>query len=264
MSEIAFDLISDLHVETWQENFNWDGKSTSMLCVVAGDVSKDHELVIETLAHLSKCYKMVLYIDGNDEHRYYLDNIRFSYKELYNKITAIPNVTYLHDNVVVVDGVAFIGANGWWTYDFNPNIDYNQTKQWFKDHYQVQSDTISQIESMALHDYTYVTNTIERLQTYPDVKRIVIVTHTVPSFEFIEHDLTLVGSNRQNVFGNSLMRGVLAADHEHKINTWCFGHYHGSVERQGNNIRYINNCRGKGDTFWHNRVYHPKRIVISY
>ena len=261
---IAFDLISDLHVETWPEPFSWEGKSTSMMCVVAGDVSKDRDLVVKTLTHLGQCYKTVLYIDGNDEHRHFLDSINASYTDLQAEIKNIPNVVYLQNNVVIMNGVAFVGSNGWWTYDFNPDIEYDQTRHWFKDHYQVDSATTSHIEAMALQDYAYLTNTIHRMQTFPDVKRIVVITHTVPSFEFIKHDTTLEGSYRQSVFGNSFMQGILAADTENKINTWCFGHYHGTVDRQGNNIRYVNNCRGKGDTFWHANVYHPKRIVISY
>jgi len=261
---LNFDLISDLHVETWSEKFNWQGKSTSMLCVVAGDISEDRDLVVETLKHLSTCYRTVLYIDGNDEHQQYMQDIGSSYQTLAEQIAKIPNVVYLQDNLVIIDGVAFLGTNGWWTYDFNPDIEYDQARLWFQEHYTVDSTTVSNLETMALQDYAYLTNSIKKLQTYQDVKRIVIITHTVPSFEFIEHDLSLEGSYRQNVFGNSFMRGVLAADTEKKIDTWCFGHYHGSVDRGGNGIRYVNNCRGKGDTPWNVGVYHPLRITINY
>jgi hypothetical protein len=49
----AFDLISDLHVETW-DSFNWTGQPTSPYCVVAGDVSRDHVQVAQTLEHLNE------------------------------------------------------------------------------------------------------------------------------------------------------------------------------------------------------------------
>ena len=69
----AFDLISDLHVDTWDE-FDWVGQPTAPYCVVAGDVGRDWEQVAETLEHLGKQYAGVFYIDGNDEHKDYYDD----------------------------------------------------------------------------------------------------------------------------------------------------------------------------------------------
>jgi hypothetical protein len=91
-----------------------------------------------------------------------------------------------------------------------------------------------------------------------------MVTHTVPDPALIAHDIGLDGSMRMNVMGNRLMMQALAADTEHKIHTWCFGHYHGTVDRMLNGIRYVNNCRGRGDTLHRNHVYYPKRIEINW
>ena len=41
----AFDLISDLHGETWPE-FVWTGQATSAYCVVAGDLARDRDIVL--------------------------------------------------------------------------------------------------------------------------------------------------------------------------------------------------------------------------
>jgi hypothetical protein len=67
-----------------------------------------------------------------------------------------------------------------------------------------------------------------------------------------------------NVMGNRLMMQALAADTEHKIHTWCFGHYHGSVDQTRSGVRFVNNCRGRGNTTHSQYVYHPKRIVIDF
>ena len=40
--KFAFDLISDLHIETWPD-FDWTGQATSPYCVVAGDVARDRD-----------------------------------------------------------------------------------------------------------------------------------------------------------------------------------------------------------------------------
>ena len=55
----AFDLISDLHAETWSE-FDWTGQATSPYCVVAGDLARDREVVVNTLRHLGTCYQVSL------------------------------------------------------------------------------------------------------------------------------------------------------------------------------------------------------------
>ena len=44
--QFSFDLISDLHVETWDQ-FDWTHQPTSPYCVVAGDVSQDRKLLAD-------------------------------------------------------------------------------------------------------------------------------------------------------------------------------------------------------------------------
>jgi predicted phosphodiesterase len=263
MMKLTFDLISDLHVETWPLTFDWTGQSTSMVCVVAGDISRDRDLVKQTLEHLSTCYQAVFYIDGNDEHRWSFDNFDDSYSSLINSIEKIPNMVFLQDHVGVVDGVAFVGTNGWWGYDLNPDVDYDQTKLWFQDHYQINQQQVDNIEALAMQDFAYLTRSIQKLQTMPDVKQIVLVTHTVPRLELINHDPAIATTYRVNTSGNSAMQYVLENDTENKISTWCFGHYHGDVDQVIGDVRYVNNCRGRGNTPWSKSVYYPKRITVS-
>jgi len=258
----AFDLISDLHIESWGD-FDWTDRATSAFCVVAGDVARDRELVITALKHLSTCYQAVFYIDGNDEHRYHLDELHMSYASLANDLESLPNVVYLQDNVVVVDGVAILGTNGWWGFDFDLNIDPEQAAYWCKDNYMISDLAIKNISMMATTDANYMVSSIRRLQSHVDVKSIVMVTHTVPDPQLIAHDIDLEDTFRFNTMGNRYMMQALGADTANKIHTWCFGHYHGSIDQVHGNIRFVNNCRGKGDTQYSQYVYHPKRIVID-
>lgn len=262
--KLAFDLISDLHVETWPEPFDWTGMATSMICVVAGDVSRDREKVVETLKHLGTCYRAVFYIDGNDEHRHSLGDLGESYKTLAEELEKIPNVVYLQDNVVIVDGVAFIGTNGWWGYDLDPYIDYDKTREWFIERYKVDKQVADSIEAMSLQDFAYLAKSIEKLQTHNDVKSIVVVTHTAPLLQLVDHDPEISGTPRLNCVGNSNMLRVLTGDTELKVATWCFGHYHGDVDRVFEDIRFVNNCKGRGDTPWSKSVYYPKRIEVNF
>lgn len=265
--QFAFDLISDLHVETWPEPFDWTGMATSPYCVVAGDISQDRSLVIETLRHLGQCYQAVFYIDGNDEHVHYYQDLAGSYRSLERAINKIPNVVYLQNNVVVIDGVAILGTNGWWGFDFDLGIDPTQTAQWWHDKMQVagtvDTGTLKAITRMATTDATYMVSSVDKLQTHIDVQHIVMVTHTVPYWELVRHDISLEGSMRFNTLGNNHMMNALGADHGNKVHTWCFGHYHGSVDQIRHDVRFVNNCRGRHGTDWCKHVYHPRRIEIN-
>ena len=50
--KIHFDLISDLHIDSWDETFSWEGKATSPYAVVIGDVSRER-------AEQLKNYKLI-------------------------------------------------------------------------------------------------------------------------------------------------------------------------------------------------------------
>jgi UDP-2,3-diacylglucosamine pyrophosphatase LpxH len=259
----AFDLISDLHIETW-DTFDWTGQPTSPYCVVAGDVSRDPEIVAHTLKHLGECYQGgVFYIDGNDEHRNSLDNLGESYKTLTRSIRKIKNVVYMQDNVIIINGVALLATNGWWSYDFDDALDPDQTMEWYRDRMSVTESSALSINSVAYNDAAYMINSVAKLQTHQDVKSIVIISHTVPAPWLIHHDTELADTWRFNCMGNKHLQLVLNEDTENKIHTWCFGHYHKSVDRTLDNIRYVNNCRGRGNTDWRQVAYYPKRITVE-
>jgi predicted phosphodiesterase len=260
--QFNFDLISDLHIETW-DSFDWSGQATSPYCIVAGDVARDRDVLQKTLRHLGTCYQGVFYIDGNDEHRYTLDNLGDSYLFLDRTIDNIKNVIYLQDNVIIINGVAILATNGWWSYDMNPALDYNQSQTWHQDRMQILSGTADAITGLAFNDAAYMINSVKKLQTHQDVQAIVVVTHTVPASWIINHDIDLVDSWRFNCMGNPHLQLLLNEDTENKIHTWCFGHYHKLVDRVHNGIRYVNNCRGRGNTEWSQSAYYPKRISID-
>ena len=258
----AFDLISDLHVETW-DKFDWVGQPTAPYCVVAGDVARDPEIVMETLEHLGQQYAGVFYIDGNDEHRYYLEDLGGSYRVLSEAINGIKNVVFMQDNVVIVNGVAILATNGWWTYDFSNSFSVEESQEWFQDYVQISNSSANAITGVAYHDAAYIINSVNKLQRQRDVSSIIIVSHTVPASWIIKHDIDLADNVRFNTMGNQHIQHALDEDTENKIKAWCFGHYHKSIDQEFSGIRYVSNPRGRGDTPWHQNPYFPKRIEIE-
>jgi hypothetical protein len=261
--EFSFDLISDLHVETWN-NFDWTGQATSPYCVVAGDIGQNRKQLAETLKHLGNCYQGVFYIDGNDEHRDYLDDLGSSYRDLRKYVDKFKNVVFMQDNVVVVNGVAFLACNGWYSFTMDPSIDFSKSIDWMSARYGVDRSVAATITNLAITDAAYLQNSVQKLQKHKDVKSIVMVTHTVPTPMLVNHDLELENHYRMNTIGNEHLQMALAHDTENKIKAWCFGHYHRSVDRTINGIRYVNNCKGRGNTPWSQAAYYPKRITIEF
>lgn len=260
---IAFDLISDLHVETWSEPFDWSGQATAPFAIVAGDVCRDPQLLKQVMTNIAENYRAVFYIDGNDEHRYNLENVNDNYPEMIASLQEIPDLVFCQENVVIMDGVAVIGANGWWDYGFDPNIEIDQSVQWCADRYKISQSAAVHITGLAHTDAIYLQNTVKKLQTYSEVEKIVVVTHTVPKIDLVNHDIELMGTHRINTTGCSVITSCLDVDLEKKIHTWCFGHYHHDVDRMIDGIRYVSNPRGRGGTPWCKQFYYPRRIEIN-
>ena len=65
MMGLTFDLISDLHVDSWHEEFDWTGRATSPHALVLGDIAQDRDLLVHALTNLAQCYQAVFYVDGN-------------------------------------------------------------------------------------------------------------------------------------------------------------------------------------------------------
>jgi predicted phosphodiesterase len=259
----TFDLISDLHVETWTD-FDWASQATSPYCVVAGDVTEDRSQLVSVLTHLGECYSGVFYIDGNAEHRNRMEDLGNSYRDLREELENIKNVVYMHDNVIIINGVAILGTNGWWCYDFDPEADYEQALAWYRDGLGITNSAAVSVNGVAYHDATYLSNSVAKLQTHNDVRAIVVVSHTLPGPWLVNHDLEIVGTHRFGSMGNQHLQQCLDVDSESKIHTWCFGHYHKSVDRFHSNIRFVSNPRGRGNTPWSQDPYYPKRIEIKF
>jgi hypothetical protein len=208
-------------------------------------------------------YQGVFYIDGNDEHKDYSEELGRSYAELSDLIRTIPKVVYMQDNVIIINGIAIVATNGWWTYDFDPNLELDQSIQWLQDKDRISRSAAVNINGVSYNDAGYMINGVQKLQTHKDVKAIIMVTHTVPTPEIIQHDLELVDTWRFNSMGNSHMIHALDEDHENKIKLWCFGHYHRPVDTVINGVRYVSNPRGRGNTEYSQAAYYPKRITVK-
>jgi hypothetical protein len=228
MNTIGFDLISDLNLSP-EDSFNWEGKATSLYCIIAGNISADLYTIKQTLSHLSKFYQGIFYTLGSLEYHNISDVVKRT-NEIRKACHSVRNLAIMHHHVVVIDGIAVIGANGWYG-----NTTYDE-------------ETASIIEVHRNEDILYLKNTIERLQKHLDVKKIVIVSNSVPGIElyFGEHPDTIDIQLNLNI--------ALIADTENKVSHWLYGTYGKVVDTNINDINYINNSSFNRNPYWAKRV----------
>lgn len=228
--EISFDIISDLNLSE-DDKFVWDDKVTSLFCIVAGNLSHDLKIVQKTLTYLSTLYQGVFYIDGA------LENTNLELhgelvSQLHKICKNINNTVYLHNNIIIFNGVAVIGINGW-----------------YGNHYEYTLSDNFIIESMRRDDLVYLYNTIKRLQLHIDVKNILIVSNSVPDKKLYFHEM----DGFIDDIGPSI---ALKPDTERKVKTWVFGTYNKMVDTVIDDINYVSNPKRQEQN------YYAKRITI--
>lgn len=258
---MKFDLISDLHKDFWNhtDQVQWDGIGTSLLAVVLGDVSFDINETYKTIVDISKHYKYVIFVDGNHEH-----NNQCGFQEhnrwLKNELSKYHNISFLNRNAIVLDGVAFVGANGWWTFDFmEPEISREDAYWYFLSNSIYSEPYMQEVIHTAREDASIMCEIVAKLTVDSSVSEIVMLTHTAPFHKFVDVQQPQHPANYARC-GSSFLLKILDFDINSKIKNWCFGHVHQEFDEVIDDIRYICHPRGRQDDSPQNLFYYPRMI----
>lgn len=226
--DISFDIISDLNLSE-DDKFMWEDKVTSLFCIVAGNVSADLKVVQKILTYLSTLYQGVFYIDGaleNTDLNFHTEIV----SNLHKICKQINNTVYLHNNIIIFNGVAIVGINGW----YGNHSEYTL------------SDNLA-IETLRRDDLVYLYNTIKRLQIHIDVENIIVVSNSVPDKKLYFHEM----DGFIDDIGPSI---ALKPDTEKKVKTWVFGTYNKMVDTTLNGINYVSNPKRQEENYWAKRI----------
>lgn len=227
--KIGFDLISDLNLEPG-DKLDWENKATSLYCLIAGNISHDLKTVVLTLSQLSRFYQGVFYIPGSLEYKD-CPNIENRTIEIVKTCQKIKNVAVLYQHVVIIDGIAVLGVNGWYG-----NVEPNNLLDELK------------IQEKRHEDIHYLKNSIDKLQRHLDVKKIIIVSNSVPN------EKMYFGETPTYVHEQLPLSLTLFADTENKISHWLFGTYGKIVDTVVGNINYVNNPKLNKNPYWAKRI----------
>jgi len=199
--------------------------------VVAGNVSHDLRTVFQTLGHLSRFYQGIFYVPGNLEYKTCIDyDIRT--KEIASISKKLPKVAMLYHQVVIMDGLAILGVNGF-SADNPDDID-------------------TQLIKARLDDISYLKHSIQKLQTHLDVKRILVISACIPGRGLY------FGRLPQHVDDHIYPDFCLQADTELKVTHWAYGSSDTTSTSVQHNVTYSNNPYSRGAPYW------PKRISIAF
>lgn len=252
----SLDLISDLNIVT---PLDWTGQPQSLVCALAGNLSSDRPLLHETLDHLGRQYKQVFYIDGPYDHFWEWTDVDRSMYDLQEDVLQINNVTLLHNQVLIMNKIAIICVNGWFSFDFNKDFDMVHMHQWMKEQKMInQMEDAMHLMSLGLNDCAYLERTLQKTSLLNTVDEIVIMSSTVPDVDLIKHDSTLQDTPRMNLMGNKYLKKALEKDVKKKVSTWMFGTYPHAVNEIRDGIRWVSNP--KADNF----VYNPRPIQVRF
>ena len=140
----------------------------------------------------------------------------------------------MRTQVVVLNGVALIGGNGWYGTPNTENYMYEVKK-----------------EIQRFEDIAYLAKTIEQLQLHVDVKTVVLVTSSVPCPEMF------FGEEPDNILEQVALTEILNKDTEKKIKHWVYGTYE-MANATLSGIQFISNpCNGKSP-------YYAKSINLQF
>jgi len=252
----SLDLISDLNIVT---PMDWSGQPLSLVCALAGNVSSDRPVLHETLDHLGRQYKQVFYIDGPYDHFWEWTDVDRSMYDLQEAVEQIENITLLHNQVLIMNRVAIICVNGWFSFDFNKDFDMAHMHQWMKEQKMInQMEDAMHLMSLGLNDCAYLERTITKTTQLKTVDEIIIMSAVCPDVDLIKHDSTLQDTPRINLMGNNYLKKCLEKDTNKKVSTWMFGTYPHAVNEVRDGIRWVSNP--KADNF----VYNPRPIQVRF
>lgn len=241
---MKFDYISDVHDDFWRgRELVLENPENIPTLVVGGDLSNNRETTTGILNKYRKVYDNVLFVDGNHDH--YGNNQDKTWMYFHNRLSKI-GVSFLPASGRIINGVLFIGTNGWYDFRSCEDVEQNvQKERWhqFMADARVVDFTERQPEELAEDDSIWLSACINDAQENVNVDRIVVVTHSVPLRRFV------VGPdhrwyNTNGSFHSTLLSKCLTHNDNDKIKMWLFGHTHFTHHAHQDGVEYICNPRG--------------------
>lgn len=228
---------SDLHLE-FGKDFRLPPDSVADVLILAGDIITFYDM--DFFRSLLKDWKKpVLFVAGN--HEYYTLRPMDACDRTFGQWIArnYPNVTFLQDESITIDGVHFFGGTMWTDFNGANHKAMMEAANGINDYRQIMlpnGQLLKPIDTVAY--YTSFVTSLEHWFAEDLVGKRVVISHHAP----------VVNPNTQ--YGNSpLMPAFNSLDmlpiiEKHQPALWVYGHTHECDDQMVGRTRIISNQRG--------------------
>jgi Icc-related predicted phosphoesterase len=227
--------LSDIHLE--YEDYEVV-KTDADLLVIAGDICNQDINVQEQfhkfLKSLSSWNKPILIVMGNHEF-YFGDFVKDRQKLLELKY---PNIHYLDNQSMIINGVKFIGSTLWSDIKIS---ELAQISQLSNDYHSIMNGQEKLSVINTIEEYQKNRDYLETELHQPFDGPVVVITHHLPSYKSI--DRKYLKSQINSMFASSLDDLII----ETKPNLWIHGHTHSSCDYLLGQTRIVCNPKGYMD-----------------
>jgi len=271
---MKIDFCSDLHVDAWKNHVvldyvsrKWTGEPfnslylyidwqeykhhDSRVLVIAGDIANNLMISATVVEAAAMEYEHVVVVEGNHDHYGNEMNVDDGMVFFETLLSRFPNVHYLkHNKTLTVDGVAFVGATGWYdfkAYESQGIYDNMAKRMWnlYSNDSRYPDFNGKSVESIACVQAINLADQVKTFSQDPDIQSIVVTTHMSPRADLMEWKPNdTVWNALTPSYVNTAMKQVIDADVGGKIRYWIYGHTHERKMTDINGIVYANNARG--------------------
>ena len=256
-------ICSDLHLEFG--NLVLTNDENADVLVLAGDIcvardfkylkldqsikanrklARDANLFIDFFRNVSEQFPQVIYVAGNHEH--YTGDFTLTHSYIREALAPFSNIHFLEKDMVVIDGVAFIGATLWTNLNKRDPLacmsitsevnDYNAIKN---SNRKFGYKVLKLAPINTLEDFDRALESIEQLIEIP-AEKVVVVTHHAPcSLSIDPKYVNKVVANY--AYYSDLSELILDNP---KIKIWFHGHIHRVIDYTLGDTRVLANPRG--------------------
>ncbi len=167
------------------------------------------------MKYIDQFFKHTFVITGN--HEYYNNSINETNEYLIEYFKQYNNITFLNNNYKIYEDYIFIGTT-LWSKITNPNYEINDVNK-------INDFNYLKCNQLNMLSIDFLEETLEYLKKNDNNYKIIIITHHVPSFEFIDSKYLTSQIRPYNQWFYCNMNDFIERNHNF-ITGWFYGHTH--------------------------------------
>lgn len=259
---MKFDLVSDLHIPSYQDGDLRGLKPTAPVLALLGDICEVHNFfkIREFFEYVSKNWRYVLYVPGN--HEFYGGNLQSSIDEMRSFLSPFRNIVLMDNDVVVIDNVRYVGSTLWSDMENENPLTMLACKNLINDYHCIRKTVRGKEVIITPEDtvklYHKNVNFIKTMLELSCDPFNVVLTHHAPSYKSVSP--RFVGNAGNGGFVSNLDEFILDRP---KILVWAHGHSHSCVDYNIGKCRVVGNPLGYARELYKNDIeYKPITIEV--